>query len=65
MFALSMGARGDQKVSFPVEYVYIQVPKTFSKNVQGCRDGSAITTGTRLYMYGSVQARQITERLHK
>ena len=28
-------------------YIHVQVNKTFSKNVQGCRDGSAKTTATR------------------
>ena len=39
--------------------------KTFLKNVEGCRDGSAKTTETSRYKDGSDQARQDIQRLHK
>ena len=38
--------------------------RAFTKNVEGCRDGSVKSTDTRC-KDGSVQARLVTQRLHK
>jgi len=46
------------------EKVHKQVCKTFSKNVERCRDDSAKTTETRC-RDGSVQARQVIKGLLK
>ena len=44
-------------------YMYTSM-KNISKNVEGCRDGSAKNHRTRC-RDGSVQARQVIKRLHK
>ena len=44
---------------------HVQVLKHFQKMYRDVGMAVPKITGTRLYMYGSVQARQIIARLHK